>query len=214
VTKRPIKFEKSTFLRRLRRRYHADTDGATAVEFAIVSLPFLALIFGILELALIFFTSSVLSQSISDTSRMVRIGSFQGCGEAAEFKALICDNMRNLMNCEENLRIDLETAPDFQSVTFVDPGMSGLDPDDDTQPINDGIYRETGPSDPVVLRASFYYPLAMPSFMTGLESIPGSRRHVITSVTAFRNEPFPDGSSCGADLSDRIAELTGNPLGG
>ncbi|MEM7729355.1 MAG: TadE family protein [Pseudomonadota bacterium] len=197
-------------LRAMRRRFRADSDGATAIEFGIVAIPFLALIFGILELALIFFTTSVLTQAVSDTGRLVRVGAFQGCGQVKEFKALVCDQMKDLMGCSENLRIDLLTASDFQSVTLVDPGMSNLDPDDDTKKINDGTYANTGPAEPVVLQATFYYPLALPNVMTRLESVPNSRRHVISTVTAFRNEPFPSSGSCGGDLSTRIAALTGN----
>ncbi|MGB3454848.1 MAG: TadE family protein [Litorimonas sp.] len=197
-------------LRRLRRRYRREDDGATAVEFGIVAIPFLALIFGILELALVFFTTSVLTQSVSDTGRLVRVGAFQGCGSAKEFKLLVCDGMRGFMNCESNLRVDLITASEFQSITPVDPGLSGLDPDDEDAKITDGSYVDTGPGAPVVLQATFYYPLALPNFMTQLESISGSRRHVINSTTAFRNEPFPAGTTCNSDILDRITALAGD----
>ena len=191
-------------LRRLRRRFRADTDGATAVEFGIVAVPFLALIFGILELALIFFIGAVLSQAVNDTGRLVRVGAFQGCGQAAEFKALVCDSMNGMMGCQKNLRIDLMTASNFQSVSVVDPGDGGLDPDDDTKDVDDGTYASTGPSDPVVLKATFYYPMALPNFMTRLETIPGSGRHMITAITAFRNEPFPMGSGCNGTVASRL----------
>lgn len=196
-------------LRVLRRRYRSDAEGATAIEFAIVALPFLGLIFGILELALVFFTGAVMTQAMSDTGRLVRVGAFQGCGNVSEFKALVCDKMSNLMNCEANLRIDLSTASGFQTITMPDPGLSGLDPDDEDAEIVDGTYVNTGPSEPVVMRGTFYYPLALPNFMTRLESIPGSRRHVISAATAFRTEPFPVGTSCDPSVSDRITTLAG-----
>lgn len=191
-------------LRRLRTRYRKESEGATAIEFAIIALPFLGLIFGILELALVFFTSAVLTQSVSEAGRFVRIGAFQGCGQASEYKALLCNRMNNIMNCDANLRIDLTTATNFQAVTLPDPGNSGLDPDDDTADIEDGTYVETGPSDPVLLRATFYYPLILPNFMTRLENLSGSGRHVISVTTAFRNEPFPAGSTCDASLRTEL----------
>lgn len=194
-------------LRGLRRRYKSESDGATAIEFGIVALPFLGLVFGILELALVFFTGAVLTQAMSDTGRLVRVGAFQGCGANAEFKALICSNMSNLMNCQANLRVDLTTANSFQSVTLADPGLSGLDPDDDDVEIEDGLYQDTSAAEPVVLRGTFYYPLALPNFMTRLESIPGSGRHVISVATAFRNEPFPAGTTCSQSVADQLASL-------
>ena len=190
--------------RQLYRRYRRDTEGATAVEFGIVAVPFLALLFGILELALIFFIGAAMSQSVSDTGRLVRFCAFQGCGQASEFNALVCDGMKDLMGCQKNLRIDLMTGSDFQSVSIVDPGDGGLDPDDPDKDVDDGTYANTGPSDPVILTATFYYPMALPNFMTRLESIPGSGRHVITATTAFRNEPFPSGATCSPTLSAKL----------
>jgi len=193
--------------RNLQARYGTDSDGATAIEFAMVSVPFLAIIFGIIELALVFFTGSVLTQAISDTGRLVRVGSFQGCGQAAEFKSLVCARMKNMMNCNANLRVDLVTASNFQSVTMEDPGASGLDPDDDEQEIEEGVYTETGPGEPVVLRATFYYPLVLPNAMTRLENMSGSGRRVITASTAFRNEPFPAGAACNSSISDELEAI-------
>lgn len=191
---------------RLRRRFREDTDGATAVEFGIVAIPFLALIFGILELALIFFIGAVMSQAVSDTGRLVRVGAFQGCGAASEFKTLVCDSMKGLMSCKSNLRIDLMTASSFQTVSMVDPGDGGLDPDDESKEVDDGTFASTGPSDPVILKATFYYPMALPNFMTRLETIPGSGRHLITATTAFRNEPFPTSSTCNSSVATRLEE--------
>ncbi|MGB6230386.1 MAG: TadE/TadG family type IV pilus assembly protein [Litorimonas sp.] len=187
-----------------------DADGATAVEFAIIAVPFITIIFGILELALVFFTGSVLTQAVSDTGRLVRVGSFQSCGGADEFKALLCARMDNLMNCEANLRVDLVSASTFQSVTMPDPGDGGLDPDDPDSRVGNGIYTDTGPAEPVVLRGTFYYPLILPTVMTRLENLPGSGRHVISVSTAFRNEPFPSGGSCNGSLGDEIQKLARN----
>lgn len=193
--------------RTLQARYRKDSQGATAIEFGIVSVPFLAIIFGILELALVFFTGSVLTQSISDTGRMVRVGSFQSCGQAAEFKSLVCARMKNMMNCNANLRVDLVTASNFQAVTLVDPGDSGLDPDDEDKEIEEGVYTNTGPGEPVVLRATFYYPLILPNAMTRLENLSGSGRRVITASTAFRNEPFPTGEPCNSSISNELQDI-------
>lgn len=188
-------------------RYARDAHGATAIEFAILAVPFLAILFAILELALIFFTGAIMTQAISDTGRMVRVGSFQGCGSASEFKALVCNRMKNMMNCQANLRVDLFTASDFQSVVMTDPGMSGLDPDDEDSEIEDGEFADTNAGEPVVLRGTFYYPLALPPVITRLENLSGSGRHVISVSTAFRNEPFPENDTCNSSILDEIDDV-------
>lgn len=186
-----------------------NTDGSTAVEFALVALPFFGLIFAILEMALVFFTGSVLAHAVSDTGRTVRVGQFQGCGGVAEFKQLICARMHNLMGCEDNLRVDLVTSTGFRSISMPNAGLSGLDqpgPGGGDPEIDDGTYTDTSAGDPVGLRAIFYYPLVLPPQLTRLESIDGSGRHVLVFSTAFRNEPFPDNATCDPDIS---AELNG-----
>lgn len=186
-------------------RFRRSVRGATAVEFGIIIIPFLTMIFGIIELALIFFVGSVLSNAVSEAGRNIRVGSFQACGGAAEFKQLVCQNMTNLMNCRKNLRIDVQTANSFANIDLPDPGMSGLDEDDDgdgenNSEVDDGTYQNTAANVPVIVRGTFYYPLTIPGGFTRLESVTGSGRHIISSTTAFMTEPFPVGGSCGVTI--------------
>lgn len=172
------------------------------MEFGLIIIPFLMMIFAIIELALIFFVGSVMSNAVSQAGRTVRVGSFQACGGAAEFKQLVCQNMSNLMNCQANLRIDVQTASSFEDIDLPDPGMSGLDEDDDgdgedNTEADDGTYQDAPAEQPVIVRGVFYYPLAMPGGFTRLENVPGSGRHRISATTAFMTEPFPTGASCG-----------------
>jgi Flp pilus assembly pilin Flp len=56
--------------RRLLRR----EDGVAAVEFALVAAPFLALMFAIIEAALVFFTRQYLETVLADSSRLIMAG--------------------------------------------------------------------------------------------------------------------------------------------
>lgn len=186
-------------------------DGATAIEFAIVGTLFFTLVFGIIELALVFFTSSVLSHAVADAGRKIRVGQFQGCNGEADFKQLVCDNMDNLMGCTSNLRVDVIRGPSFADIVIPDPGDGGLEkskksggPGSEPK-VAPGTYDSNSAGDPVAVRATFYYPLALPPQLTRLESRNASGavispgRHVIRSTTAFRNEPFPSSSTCAVD---------------
>ena len=57
-----------------------DRRGAAAVEFALVAPPFLALLFAILELALVFFASQALETVTQDSSRLIMTGQAQTAG--------------------------------------------------------------------------------------------------------------------------------------
>ena len=63
--------------RRLLRHFLRNREGATAVEFALVALPFLAILFAIIELALNFWVTQVLENAVSDASRRIYTGQFQ-----------------------------------------------------------------------------------------------------------------------------------------
>jgi len=138
-------------------RYKRDKEGATAIEFALLAIPFFMLLFAILELAIIFFISSTLSHAVSEAGRQIRTGNFQNCGQAA-FKASVCDNMAGVGNCNR-LRLDVVSGPSFGTITVpVAPDPPTADPSDpDADPtIPDGLFVETGASVPVVVQALYY----------------------------------------------------------
>lgn len=178
-------------------RFVKERDGATAVEFAILAVPFSALLFAIIELAVVFFISSAVHHSMQDAAREVRTGEFQAtCGTAAKFKQKVCQKMAGLGNCQNNLRIDVVTSPSGQfEPNLLPPTPTNPDPTDPSKPIIlPDTYVESPPGAVVVVRAQYYHPLAMPGSFTRLANQPGNHR-LITAATAFRNEPFPSGCS-------------------
>ena len=65
---------------RAARRFARQQDGAAAVEFALVALPFLALTFAILETALVFFAGQTLEAAATDAGRLIMTGQAQTAG--------------------------------------------------------------------------------------------------------------------------------------
>ena len=64
-------------LRRFRRNRH----GSAAVEFAMIAPMFIALLFAILESAMVFFASQVLETVTQDSARMIMTGQEQTAGK-------------------------------------------------------------------------------------------------------------------------------------
>lgn len=182
---------------RLLKRFTKDRKGATALEFAILVIPFSALLFSIIELAIVFFIGSTVSHAMQTTAREIRTGEFQAtCGTAETFKAKICDGMAGLGNCQANMRIDVVTSPSGRFMpNLLPPTPTTEDPAAPGQPtILPDTYVDTPAGAVVVVRAQYYHPLTIPGSVTRLSNQPGNRR-VISAATAFRNEPFPGG--CG-----------------
>jgi len=186
---------------RFAKRFKDDEDGATAIEFAFVALPFFALLFGILELAVIFFINSALVHATSEAGRIIRVGNFQNCGAADEFRDLVCKNMNNMNNCTRNLRIDVKAGESFQSITFDDFELvQPLEEDDEGNRVipqtQNGTFHDTVAGDTIVVRSVLHYRLALPPLLTRLDSPRGSGGRTMIATTAFRNEPFPVQSQC------------------
>ena len=180
-------------LRRLR-GYKRSEDGATAIEFAMLAIPFFSLIFAILELAIVFFISSSLNHAVSEAGRQIRIGNFQNCGKAA-FKKQVCDTMISIGSCQNNLRLDVIKNTTFGEITLPPiPQPTIVPPGSAPPPVENGDYDESDAGEPVVVRALFYHKLILPAQLTRLGSSPGSNTRIIRSTTAFRNEPFPAGA--------------------
>ena len=195
------------------RRFKKNEDGATAIEFAFVALPFFALLFGIMELAIVFFINSALVHATGEAGRHIRVENFQACGGANQFKALVCENMTNLGNCWKNVRIDVVEGNSFKTIALPDiPPIEELDEtltgEDAVPQTPNGVFSPNDSGDTMVIRAVMYYRLALPGVLTRLDNPPGSGSRQMVATTAFRNEPFPAGGSCNPSTQQQIASGT------
>mgnify|MGYP000210904485 CR=1 FL=1 len=66
--------------RSLLRRLLKDVRGGEAIEMAIVGAPFIALLFALLELGLVFMVSTTLENATDEASRKIRTGELQTSG--------------------------------------------------------------------------------------------------------------------------------------
>jgi len=198
---------------RFAKRFKQDEDGATAVEFAFVALPFFALLFGIMELAIVFFVNSALVHATSEAGRHIRVGNFQACGGADQFKALVCENMTGLGNCWQNVRIDVVQGASFKSIALppippVQPRIAGATGSAAIPQTTNGVFDPNNAGDTMVVRAVMHYRLALPPLLTRLDNPTGSGARTMVATTAFRNEPFPAGGSCNPETQAQIAAGT------
>ena len=196
---------------RFAKRFKKNEDGATAIEFAFVALPFFALLFGIMELAVVFFINSALVQATSEAGRILRVGNFQACGGVDEFKAIVCENMKGLGNCWKNVRIDVVEGDSFKTIAL--PAIPPIEEDDPTNPdpipqTPNGVFNANASGDTMVIRSVLYSRLAFPPLLTSLDNPPGSGARNIVATTAFRNEPFPANGSCNANTQTQISNGT------
>jgi len=173
-------------LKRRALRFLRATEGATAVEMALIAMPFLMLMFGVIELGLIFMMSSSLENATDEAARTIRTGQLQSgaAPTAAAFKTSICGDLGWLQsNCSSNLYVDVETFPTFAAVTA-------------PQVVTNKVFNPAalsfspgGPGSIVVVRAYYQWPLIVPLMSQALQQLNGGET-LITSTAAFRNEPY------------------------
>ena len=193
-------------LRRLVRRFRSDCRGATAVEFAMVSVPFLGLLFAIFETAFVFLAQEGLDAATTAAARQVMTGQAQGISAittSAQFRdSLICSPtppaqriLPSFITCS-NLIIDVSQASTFAGADvsksfYTNPTMN---------------YNPGGANCIVVVRVVYPMPVYLSIISgnnlvaTGTDSTAGqtlyngSMHYMIMSTSVFRNEPFPASS--------------------
>src|SRR2546421_5718112 len=94
------------------RRFIRQQDGAAAVEFAMVAAPFLAMVFAIMETAIVFFAGQTLETAAADSARLIMTGQAQTQGmDQTKFKNAVCAKIYGLFDCSGGLWVDVKNYP-------------------------------------------------------------------------------------------------------
>jgi len=160
-------------------------DGAAAVEFAVVLAPFLAIMFAIIELALVFLSGQVLETATADSARRIMTGEIQKSGfNGAQFKSDVCSRIHGLFDCEGGIHIDVQKYSSF-------PAGGPAMPINDDGELDVGNFKwEPGvQGDIVVVRVVYEWPTFVPGLGFDLGTLANGKRLLMATAT-FRNEPY------------------------
>ena len=176
----PSTAPKTNILRRFRR----NRRGSAAVEFALVAPIFFAVLFAIIELALVFFATQILETVTQDTARLIMTGQAQGASfTQAQFKNAVCAKLAVMFDCVNGVSIDVKNYPTFSTVDVSDP----IDASKNFVPPNN--YLPGGPGDIVVVRLFYKWPLFVTGLGFNVANLSGNQR-LLTATAAFQNEPY------------------------
>ena len=188
-------------LNRFAVRFARAEHGAVAVEFGLVLLLFVTLIFALIELAMVFLAFTSLETAVHVAGRQIRTGEFQqsAANSQVAFRDLVCANMGWLSSqCTSDAFVEVRTFASFSDLAANPPlAPSTFKP---TTPATTPktCFAAGNPTDIVLVRAYFRWRLITPFLDHGLENIPGSGLRLMSSATAFRNEPYNDQAALGA----------------
>jgi Flp pilus assembly protein TadG len=167
-------------------RFRRDQRGATAIEFGLLALPFFALTFAILQVGLVFFAGQALDTAVANSSRLLRTGQAQQQSfDSSAFKSQICSQVGVLLtNCTSKLSLDVRTYQTFDAIDLAKP----VDVNGNLK--TNFTYDGGHGGDIVVVRAFYEWPVWVKLLSFNLSNL-ADGNHLLASVSAFRNEPFP-----------------------
>ena len=165
------------------RRFVKAKEGAAALEFALIAIPFFMLLFGIIEVAMIIFASLILENGVIEATRSLRTGVFQKTGGGAdEFKGVVCDSMAAMIKCDGDFYMDVKVLSDFGSTGFSDPEA--------TDTFGEGFGFENPDAGDIVLVRVYYMKKIYTPMLGRFFSNADDNKRIVSWSAAFETEPF------------------------
>ena len=100
------------------RRWSKDQGGAAAVEFAMVAMVYLVLIFSALQVALIYFLDQAVQTATNTSARQMMTGQITATTHE-QFRQAVCANLPQPIFSCSNLAVDSEEALNWAAMAPV-----------------------------------------------------------------------------------------------
>ena len=185
------------FGRLLRRR-----DGATVIEFALLSMPFFLIVFASLETFVAFSAEQILAKATDTMARKIRTGEITfNLGRSTDmtgpqFRKAYCDEIAILMPCSASelstpnkLFIDVRSFAKFSDISKTIP-LKGSDLDTDAFTFTPGGKKSIN-----IVRAYYRWDIAtdlVRPYISSVKSVDGSSQNYLMVATAvIQNEDYP-----------------------
>ena len=169
-------------------RFRKDIRGTTAIEFAILVVPFLLLLFAIIETSLSFATQQLMANSADNLARDIRVGNLKTAAMPPQrsSSSAFAINCRPLLvrNCTNDVVVDLKTYSDYASMPTTIPRNANKDVN--TTGFNVAV---GGPEAKQMLRVFYrwkYFTDLIGAQMAELSD----RRTLLYTSAVWKNEPF------------------------
>lgn len=178
-----------------------DCRGASAVEFAMVAVPFFGLVAVTMEFAVGYWAQLTLDSALADASRSVYTGAFQTANNGkGKSQAQMLDALRGelckkdgqprvtMFSCQ-NVRLNVSTSKVFSASANTSP--TTVDPKTNETKWNPGFgaYADGEPSAIMRVQAVVEFPVVFTVFNPSYVKAPGGGR-LLQAASVFRVEPY------------------------
>lgn len=192
---------------RLWRRFARNSDGAAAIEFALLAIPFFMIVFAILETFIAFTGEQLVSNAVETMSRKLRTGQITyNLGRTtdmtqAQFRQAFCNEVSILISCSASeiatpskLYLDVRSFTNFADIPKDIPRVSNAPfADLDTSTFK---YAPGGPDTRMMVRAYYRWQIVtdlLRPYISTIRPADGSvsSSFLIVATAAFKNEEYP-----------------------
>ncbi len=173
--------------------FKKNEDGATAIEFAMVSFPFFMLVFMLIGFAMYFFVMNSLDKGMDQTSRLVRTGQAQKDNMTVnDFKTKVCAAAGDWIKCNK-VQVFVQKYADWQTIApkacLNADGTVATNSAGGSEPI--AAYAGDA-SDIVVVTTCYKWEFAQQIPFVKIGNMT-DKSMMMQTATAFRTEPYANG---------------------
>jgi Flp pilus assembly protein TadG len=161
-------------------------SGASAVEFALIAAPFLALLVAILQTAVVFLAGRVLDETTEQASRYILTGQAQTSGMTqSQFADYVCQKSSSLFNCS-NFMVNVQNYSSFASANTSTPTLTF---DSSGAVTNQWAWSPGNAGDIVIVQVMYQWPIILGPLGFNLSNLSNGNRLLVSTV-ALKTEPY------------------------
>lgn len=180
------------------RRIARSRDGAAAIEFALLAIPYFMIIFAIIETFIAYTGEQLVANAVDTMARKIRTGQITASNtDKTEFRRAFCDQISIMIKCSEGeietpdkLQIDVRSFQSFAKI----PSTIPFDAAGDLDPSSFGY--APGPARSINMVRAYYHwdiitDLIRP-YISNVRPNGGPASYfLIVETSAFQNEDYP-----------------------
>jgi Flp pilus assembly protein TadG len=187
------------------RRLSRSKDGAAAIEFALLAIPYFLIVFAIIETFVAYTGEQLVANAVDTMGRKLRTGNITFTDTSAstymdrtKFRRAFCGEISILIQCGEaeittpnKLWIDVKSYTDFSAMPATVPINSSGDLDTSASSIS---YAPGGPGTKNMLRAYYKWDIItdlLRPYISNVRPTQGSKYFLMVETSVFKNEDYP-----------------------
>jgi Flp pilus assembly protein TadG len=180
-------------------RMFRSRDGAAAIEFAMLAIPYFMIVFAILETFIAYTGEQLVANAVDTMARKLRTGSITAANtDRTAFRRTFCNEVSIMIKCSEEeiatpdkLLLDVRSFPSFADI----PGDIPLDSSQDLDTTSVNNYTPGAQKTINMVRAYYRWDVVtdlLRPYITNVRPSGGRPNYFLIVETAtFRNEDYP-----------------------